>query len=166
WGVRRVCRGEGKVTGWSGKAKAGRRRAEQAPMKSPARGGAFQRSVVWRSAGDDVHRAALLRAAGGELHLAVGQREQGVVAAKADVDARMELGATLADDDVAGLDGLATIDLDAQHLRVGIATVARGTYAFFMCHGDLSLLAATGNAGDLDFGVVLAMARLLAVMLA
>src|SRR3546814_7577490 len=48
------------------------------------------------------------------------------------------------------------IDLHAEILRVGVAAVARGTYALFMCHGCFSLLlVATGDAGDLDFGVVL-----------
>src|SRR5690606_16441098 len=46
------------------------------------------------------------------------------------------------------------------------AAVARGTYALFMCHDCVSLLAATGNAGDLDFGVVLPVAHLLAMVLA
>src|SRR3546814_5737762 len=88
--------------------------------------------------------------------LAVDEREQGVVAAEADAHARMELGAALANDDVAGFDRLATIDLHAEILRVGVAAVARGTYALFMCHGCFSLLlVATGDAGDLDFGVVL-----------
>src|SRR5690606_416737 len=77
--------------------------------------------------GDDVHRAALLRALGGELHLAIDQREQRVVAAQADAVTRVELGATLADDDVAGLDGLAAVDLHAQVLRVGVAAVAGRT---------------------------------------
>src|SRR6476646_8514211 len=78
----------------------------------------------------------------------------------------MELGAALAYDDVAGFDRLATIDLHAEVFRVGVAAVARGTYALFMCHGCCSLLVATGDAGDLDFGVVLPMPHLLAMGLA
>src|SRR3546814_2509545 len=40
-------------------------------------------------------------------------------------------------------------------------------YALFMCHGCFSLLlVATGDAGDLDFGVVLPVAHLLAMVLA
>src|SRR3546814_8123524 len=96
----------------------------------------------------------LLRALDRELDLAVDEREQGVVAAEADAHAPMELGAALANDDVAGFDRLATIDLHAEILRVGVAAVARGTYALFMCHSCFSLLlVATGDAGDLDFGV-------------
>src|SRR3546814_7493968 len=57
--------------------------------------------------------------------------------------------------------------LRAEILRVGVAAVARGTYALFMCHGCFSLLlVATGDAGDLDFGVVLPVAHLLAMVLA
>src|SRR5690606_39030847 len=115
---------------------------------------------------DNTDGAALLRTLGRELDLAVDQREQGVVAAEADAHARMELGAALADDDVAGLDGLAAVHLHAQVLRVGVAAVARGAYALFMCHDCVSLLAATGDAGDLDFGVVLPVAHLLAMVLA
>src|SRR5690348_10323720 len=84
---------------------------------------------------DDADGAALLRALGRELDLAVDQREQGVVAAEADAHARVELRAALANDDVARVDGLAAVQLHAQELRVGVAAVARGTYALFMCHG-------------------------------
>src|SRR5690606_3525223 len=88
--------------------------------RSPAIGGASSIDRGTRALfGDDVHRAALLRALGGELHLAIDQREQRVVAAQADAIAGVELGATLADDDVAGLDGLAAVDLHTQVLRVG-----------------------------------------------
>src|SRR5207342_1177500 len=116
---------------------------------------------------DDAHGAALLRTLGRELDLAVHEREQRVVAAEADARTRVELRAALANDDVAGFDGLATVQLDAQVLRVGVAAVARRTYALFMCHGCCSLLlVATGNAGDLDFGVMLPVAHLLAMVLA
>ena len=49
-----------------------------------------------------------------ELHDTVRLREQGVVAAAADVDAGMELGAALADEDVAGQHVLAAELLDAK----------------------------------------------------
>src|SRR5690606_10655912 len=136
--------------------------------KAPPKRGP-SRCVPARSGGrDDAHRAALLRALGGELHRAVDQREQGVVAAEADARTRMELGAALADDDVAGLDRLAAVHLHAEVLRVGVAAVARGTYALFMCHDCVSclLLLGPGDAGDLDFGVVLPVAHLLAMVLA
>ena len=66
--------------------------------------------------GDDFHELAVLRTAGHELHLAVRRREQGVVAAETDVQARMEVGAALTHDDVAGENLLAAVALDAQSL--------------------------------------------------
>jgi hypothetical protein len=57
-----------------------------------------------------------LGALDGELHGAFGQREQGVVLADADVFARVEFGAALANDDVAGEDELAAVALDARRL--------------------------------------------------
>src|SRR5690606_33698331 len=111
--------------------------------------------------GDDAHRAALLRALGRELDLAVDEREQCVVAAEADARTGVELGAALADDDVAGLDGLAAVHLHAEVLRVGVAAVAGRTTSLLVCHDCFSLLAATGDAGDLDFGVVLPVSHLL-----
>src|SRR5690554_2674476 len=116
---------------------------------------------------DHAHGAALLRTLDAELDLAVDEREQRVVATQADARTRVELGAALANDDVAGIDGLAAEDLDAQVLRVGVAAVARGTYAILVCHDCFSLLiVATGDAGDLDFGVMLAMSLPLHVVLA
>src|SRR6059058_2197537 len=71
-----------------------------------------------------VHLAAL------ELDAAGGQGEEGVVAADADVEAGLKLGAALAKDDRAGLDHLATVGLDAQILRIAVAAVPRRTAAF------------------------------------
>src|SRR5690242_2148553 len=134
--------------------------------KAPRLAGPSGFNVTRDSTRDHVHRAAALGAFGGEFHLAIDQRVQRMVTTEADPDTWMELGAALAHDDVAGFDHLATVQLDAQVFRVGVAAVARGTYALFMCHGGFSLLAATGDAGDLDFGVVLPMAHLLAMVLA
>src|SRR5699024_8045244 len=49
--------------------------------------------------------------AGAELHRARGEREQRVVATAADVGAGVEVGAALADDDLAGVDDLAAVAL-------------------------------------------------------
>src|SRR5262249_14516296 len=57
-----------------------------------------------------------------------------VVAAAADVAAGEEPGAALADNDAAGADGLPTIDLHAQVLRIGIAAVAAGALTLLVCH--------------------------------
>src|SRR5712692_5652650 len=73
-------------------------------------------------------------AAGSELHLALGQREQRVVAAPADVDPRMEVRAPLAHDDGPGPDHLAVEDLDSEALRVGVPAVAGGSAAFGLGH--------------------------------
>src|SRR6478609_3038961 len=73
-------------------------------------------------------------AAGAELNGARGQCEQGVVAATANAGARVEVGATLADDDLACGNYLAAEALDAEVLSVGVTTVASGARAFFMCH--------------------------------
>ena len=59
-----------------------------------------------------------------ELDRTGGRGEQRVVAATADVDAGVEVGAALADEDLAGLDDLAAEPLDAEALGVGVATVA------------------------------------------
>src|SRR6516165_2914600 len=68
-----------------------------------------------------------------ELDDAIGQREEGVVAAYADVAARVELRAALADD-AAGADGLPPVRFDAETLRIRIPAVARGTLTFLMSH--------------------------------
>ena len=69
-----------------------------------------------------------------ELDDAIGKREEGVVAAYADVAARVELCAALADDDAAGADGLPPVRFDAEPLRIRIPAVARGTLTFLMSH--------------------------------
>ena len=69
--------------------------------------------------GNDRHDLAILD----ELPLAVLEGEEREVAAAADVGAGMDLGAALADDDRAGLEGLAIVGLDAEKLRVRVAAV-------------------------------------------
>jgi hypothetical protein len=65
---------------------------------------------------------------------AVGEREQGVVAADADIEAGVELRAALADDDVTGDDGLAAELLHAETLAARVATVLDGALSFLMGH--------------------------------
>src|SRR3954465_3002159 len=69
-----------------------------------------------------------------ELDRARREGEQGVVAATADVDAGVEVGAALADEDLARVDDLAAEALHAEALRVGVATVAGGACALLVCH--------------------------------
>src|SRR4051812_14935229 len=72
-----------------------------------------------------------------ELDGACGSREQRVVAAAADVEARVEVGAALANEDLAGLDDLATETLHTESLRVGVTPVAGGRCALLVCHRGL-----------------------------
>ena len=51
--------------------------------------------------------------------------EQGIVLADTDVLTRVDVGAALTDENLAGLHGLATIALGAETLSVGIAAVTR-----------------------------------------
>ena len=69
-----------------------------------------------------------------ELDRAFNQREQRVVAADADVVARVDARAALANDDVARDHDFAAELLDAEHLGVGVASVTSRAYALFMCH--------------------------------
>src|SRR4051812_10113270 len=72
-----------------------------------------------------------------ELDGACGSREQRVVAAAADVEARVEVRAALANEDLAGLDDLATETLHTESLRVGVTPVAGGRCALLVCHREL-----------------------------
>ena len=99
------------------------RRADREP------GAALLRADVWLAASgglgsvrDDVDDPAA--AAGAELDVPADEREQRVVVATADAGAGVEVGAALADDDLAGVDELAAEALDAEALGVGVAAVA------------------------------------------
>lgn len=81
----------------------------------------------------------------GELDNAIGEGEQRVILAATDVLARRDVRATLTDDDLAGLDGLATINLGAEALGVGIATVARGAETLLMSTTNYCTLYCNGN---------------------
>src|SRR5689334_5777253 len=96
---------------------------------------------------DDVDGLAVALLA--ELHRAGGEGEQRVVTTTADVDARVEVGAALADEDLAGLDNLAAEALHAQELRVGVATVARRARALLVSHysSPFESVAAAAAAG-------------------
>src|SRR5438270_392905 len=68
------------------------------------------------------------------LHLARHQRKKRVIAAEPDARARGDLGPALADEDGARGDDLSAVDLDAEHLRVRVAPVARRAAALLVCH--------------------------------
>src|SRR4051794_25557196 len=91
-----------------------------------------------------------------ELDSAGGDGEQGVVAAAAQVGAGVEVGAALADDDLARIHDLAAEALHAEALRVRVTTVASGARALLVCH--VRCLSALLDAGDLDPRELLAVA--------
>src|SRR3954466_10398515 len=91
--------------------------SEPSPPQSPRPCRGFAGSV----AGQDIDDAA--STSGAELHVAGDQREQRVVAATAHAGAGVEVRAALADDDLAGVDELATVPLHAEALGVGVPTV-------------------------------------------
>ena len=64
-----------------------------------------------------------------ELDGTVNQSEQGVILADADIDTGMDVGASLADQDVAGQNELTVSALDTQALSLGITAVLGGTAA-------------------------------------
>src|SRR6185503_15269397 len=70
-----------------------------------------------------------------ETHDTLLQREEGPVATRADPGASVEVGAGLADDDVARDGVLAVRDLHTAVFRLGVAAVTRAALSFFMCHG-------------------------------
>src|SRR3954468_24477559 len=69
-----------------------------------------------------------------EGHRAGDEGEQRVVLAAADAQAGVEVGAALADDDLAGLDDLATEALHAEALGVRVAAVTGRRCALLVCH--------------------------------
>ena len=77
---------------------------------------------------------ALQRSFNGKGHNTRRCGKQGVVTATADVVTGVELGATLAHDDVASLDQLAVVALHAKAFTFRIATVASTTACFLMSH--------------------------------
>src|SRR5512141_2850143 len=73
-----------------------------------------------------------------EVHDAVHLREERVVLGAADVQARLERRAALPDEDRAPGDELAGEALDAEALRVAVASVAGRARTFFVCHLSVS----------------------------
>jgi hypothetical protein len=107
--------------------------------------------------GHDVHAAAVLV----ELHLAVHERKERPIAARADVLARDEFAAALADDDAARADDFAAKFFYAQPFADAVAPVADAALTFFMCHKMLSV-----DRRDLYHSQFLAMADGLVITLA
>src|ERR1700753_973393 len=98
--------------------------------------------------GRDAHGAAA--AVRAERHLARDQREQGVVAAPAHVDARVEVRTTLPDDDLACVHALAAETLDPKPLSVGVTAVPAGRGALLVCHVSSSPSQSSDLVGERD----------------
>ena len=79
----------------------------------------------------------------GKLHLAVFLGKQSVITAHADVITGTVFLAALAHDDLASFNGLVTVDLDPQHLWLGVPQVFGCTGCFYVCHRR-NLFARTG----------------------
>src|SRR5262249_33442708 len=71
-------------------------------------------------------------------HRALNGREQGPVAADADVLARLPPGAVLPAEDAARPGRLASEKLDSQHLRIRVAAVAARALSLLVSHGSIS----------------------------
>src|SRR5665213_2494130 len=85
----------------------------------------------------NMHFAAL------ELDGAFLEGEQRVISADADVEAGVELGAALADDDRAGGHELPAIRLHPAILRIAVSPVLRAALTLLMCHMSPSVLRAS-----------------------
>src|SRR3546814_10201435 len=99
------------------------------PPRSTRTDTLFPYTTLFRSVDRYIFAAEL---AGVEYHAAFAQREQRMVLAHADIAARIDAGAALANDDVAADHFLTAELLNAKALRFRIATVARRTASFLM----------------------------------
>src|ERR1700685_800457 len=115
------------------------------------------------------------------LNHTIDERVNRIVAAETDVAPRMHAGAALTDENIAGLDGLARVNLDTPALARTVAAIARRTLAFFVRHAvspgmsglrgrsELKIrqrLSAGGNFLDLEYRQFLPMPAFAAVGLA
>src|SRR5258707_2428426 len=87
--------------------------------------------------GDDVHALAATHEV--EHHHAIHRRKQSIVLAGVHVQARLDPGSALTNQNISGQHKLTCITLDTQTLRIRIAPVAAGAATFFMSHFYLSL---------------------------
>src|SRR6478736_3249255 len=115
------------------------RPADEHPAPESLRGGGLRRDDI------DGLAAALLA----ELHRTRDEREQRVVAATADAVAGVEVRAALADEDLAGVDGLAAEALDAEVLGVAVATVAGRGRTLLVCHVSSPSVSSSGRQASI-----------------
>lgn len=97
-------------------------------------GGFFGKTGRFRSVGGGHHVDAAGVAV--EHDAAVDEGEDGVVTADADAGTGVEFRAALADEDVAGDDGLAAEFLHAEALAARVASVLDGALSFLVGHGS------------------------------
>jgi len=69
-----------------------------------------------------------------EFHRSADHRKKSIVLASSHVIAGMEFRASLPDYDRSRINRFSSEPFDAQVTRIGITTVATGTYTFFMSH--------------------------------
>src|SRR5688572_20612549 len=96
---------------------------------------------------DDAHLAVLFV----EVDGAVAEREQRPIAADANALAGVVLRTALADDDTAGEDLFAAVELHAKTLGVAVAAVAGCSLTFLVCHGVSSLESDGFDLDDREF---------------
>jgi hypothetical protein len=94
-------------------------------------------------------------------HDAVGQREQRVVTAHADVLSRVNACAELADDNVACAHGLAAENFHSPPLSLAVAPVARAAAGLFVCHRFTPCL--SFDRSNFERGLILSVTALTAV---
>jgi hypothetical protein len=87
--------------------------------------------LIGRQNANDTAIATLLF----ENYNTIGSGEQGVIHPDAYVKTRMMLGATLADNDIAGNGLLAAEQLNAKAFAVRLAAVLGTSFTFLVCHG-------------------------------
>lgn len=82
-----------------------------------------------------------------EAYRPSGLRKERVIAPASHVVSWMKLRSTLTDDDASGLDELSSEGFHTEHLRIGIAAVLSGAYAFLVCHNNQEILFSIDRCG-------------------
>ena len=72
------------------------------------------------------------------LHDAIDERIQCVVASSADIQAGMDLGTPLANDDGPGSNNLPGVPLHTKPLRITVPTILRTSNTLLVCHSSIS----------------------------
>lgn len=110
---------------------------------------------------------ALVRASGFKYNPAACFGEESVIATTTNIDAGANMGAALADDDVACHNSLTAEAFYAQSFGFRIAAISGAAACLFMCHFmPASITTLTGDTGDFNFGITLTMSLMLHMVLA